>query len=84
MGFCLQSDKIHFIVLISYGLPLPLRLKEKGLINFGVVYCREDANESRFENQRGKIWQYFECYCNYLKVRLIARRVAVLRAKEDC
>ena len=56
----------------------------KGIINFVVVYCRVSARESRFGNLRGKIWQYFECYCNYLSVKMIARWVAVLRAKEKC
>ena len=55
-----------------------------GIINFGVVYCRVSARESRFGNLRGKIWQYFECYCNYLRIRVIARCVAILRAKEEC
>ncbi|MDY6408829.1 MAG: hypothetical protein SPK71_03160, partial [Prevotella sp.] len=70
--------------IISYGLPTPLRLKEKGLINFGVVYCRVSGGESRFGNLRGKICRYFEGCCNCLRVRVIAWRVAVLRAKEEC
>ena len=83
--------KIHILnytekLSVNYFLRAntPLRLKEKGLINFGVVYCRVSGGESRFRNLRGKICEYFEGYCNYLKVRLIARRVAVLKAKEDC
>ncbi len=49
-----------------------------------MFYCRVSARESRFGNKRGKIRQYFECCSNCLRVKMIAQRVVLLKAKEKC
>ena len=49
-----------------------------------MFYCRVSARESRFGNKRAKIRQYFECCRNYLRVKMIAQGVALLKAKEKC
>ena len=48
-----KQNNIFFI----FGMVLALRNANQ----FWLVYCRENARESRFGNRRGKIREYFAC-----------------------
>ena len=65
-----KQNNIFFI----FGMVLALRNANQ----FWLVYCRENARETRFGNLRGKICPKFACICNYLDVSLLMRSICVL------
>ena len=71
-----KQNNIFFI----FGMVLALRNANQ----FWLVYCRENARESRFGNRRGKIREYFACWRNRLTVSLLTRNISVSRGKWIC
>ena len=61
-----------------------LAVQQKRYNQLSVVYCRENARESRFRNQRGKICPKFAYIHNLLAVNLLAANIAILRLKCIC
>ena len=51
---------------------------------FWLVYCRENARESRFRNRRGKIRQKIAYTCNLLIVNLLIVNIAFVCMKYKC
>jgi len=48
------------------------------------IYCRENANESRFENCRGKICPFFAHLCIRLTVSLLSQNIRLSHRKYKC
>ena len=71
-----KQNNIFFI----FGMVLALRNANQ----FWLVYCRENARESRFWNHRGKICPYFVNKCNLLIVSLLYANISFVRMNYIC
>ena len=74
---CVGGTDVH-------DIPFRLSAEKKMIINFWVVYCRENARESRFENQRGKKCPNFVNICNLLTINLLVENIRLLDTKQKC
>ena len=81
----LRTENVEAVNKHSYDYTLGTLFEDKEDANqFSLVYCRENARESRFKNKRGKICPYFACISILLTVSLLARIIAKMCMKYMC